>query len=61
MLFRSISNIYYTNILKLLAGLILSAFINNIKYKLTRNIENINNNKVIKANIISQVKLELFE
>jgi hypothetical protein len=43
---------YYTNILELLAGLISSAFINNIKYKLTRNIENINNNRIIKANII---------
>jgi hypothetical protein len=50
---------YYTNILEPLASLILSAFINNVKYRLTGNIENINNNKVIKTNIISQIKLEL--
>ena len=30
-----------------------SIFINNIKYRLIRNIENINNNRIIKANIIS--------
>jgi hypothetical protein len=31
-----------------------------MKYRLTGNIENINNNRVVKTNIISQVKLELF-
>jgi hypothetical protein len=52
-LFKYILDIYYTNILELLSGLILNAFINNIKYRLTGNIENINNNRIIKANIIS--------
>jgi hypothetical protein len=32
-----------------------------MKYRLIRNIKNINNNRVIKANIISQIKLELFQ
>jgi hypothetical protein len=50
---------YRTNILEPLAGLISSAFIDNVKYRLTGNIENINNNGVVKANVISQVKLEL--
>jgi hypothetical protein len=46
------NNIFYINILKLLAYLILSAFINYIKNKFFKNIKNINNNKVIKVNII---------
>ena len=41
-----------TNILELLAGLISSAFINNIEYRFAGNIENINNNRVIEINII---------
>jgi hypothetical protein len=50
--------VYCTNILELLAGLISSAFIDNIEYRLTGNIENINDNRVVEANIISQIELE---
>ena len=49
----------YINILELLAGLISSTFINNIEYRFTRDIENINNNRVIEINIVSQIELKL--
>ena len=40
------------DILQLFTCLKLGAFINNIKYRLTVNIYNINNNIVIKINVI---------
>ena len=49
----------YTNILESLIGLVSSTFINNIKYKFIKDIKNINNNRVIEINIISQIKLKL--
>ena len=52
---------YYINILKLLINLISSAFINNIKDKLFKDIKNINNNRVIKVNIIFKVKFGSFK
>ncbi len=48
----------YTNILKPLAGLVSSALVNDMEYRFARDIENINNNRVIKVNVIFQVKLE---
>jgi hypothetical protein len=39
--------------------LISSALINNIKYKFTINIEDIDNNRVIKIDIIFKVEFEL--
>ena len=47
-----------TDILESLAGLVSSTFIDNIKYRFARDIENINNNRVIEINIIFQVELE---
>jgi hypothetical protein len=41
--------------------LVLSALVNNVKYKLPGNIKNINNNRVIKVNIVFKVKLESFK
>ena len=49
----------YTDISEPLAGLVLSAFVDNVEYRFARDIENINNNRVIEINIISQVELEL--
>jgi hypothetical protein len=48
----------YINVLKLLTSLISSTFINDIKYKFVKDIENVNNYKVIEINIISQIELE---
>ena len=48
----------YTDILEPLAGLISSAFVNNVEYRFAGDIENINNNRVIEINIIFQVELE---
>ena len=42
-LFR-VLGIYSANILELIAPIVFSAFVNNIKYKLPGNIEDINNN-----------------
>jgi hypothetical protein len=39
--------------------LVSSAFIDNVEYRFAGNIENINNNRVIEINIISQIELEL--
>jgi hypothetical protein len=49
----------YTDILELLAGLVSSAFIDDVEYRFVGNIENINDNRVIEIDIIFQVKLEL--
>jgi hypothetical protein len=43
----------YNDILELLASLVLSAFIDDIEYKFTRNIENVNDYKVVEINIVS--------
>ena len=47
-----------TDILEPLAGLISSAFVNNVEYRFAGDIENINNNRVIEIDIIFQVELE---
>jgi hypothetical protein len=47
-----------TDILKPLSGLILYTFINNVEHRLTVNIEYINNNGIVKIDIIPQIKLE---
>jgi hypothetical protein len=49
---------YYINILKPLTGLISSALVNDMKYKFLKNIENVNDNRVIKVNIVFKVKLK---
>jgi hypothetical protein len=41
------------NVLKLLASLVSSAFVNDIEYKFARDIENVNDYKVVKIDIIS--------
>ena len=54
-LIQHIYNIPYilnTNILQLFTYLKLGAFINNIKYRPAVNIYNINNNTVVKVNIV---------
>ena len=48
-----------TDILEPLAGLVSSAFINDMEYRFIGDIENINNNRVIEIDIIFQIKLEL--
>jgi hypothetical protein len=50
--------VFSANILELFASLIPGSFVDNIKYKFTINIKYINNNKVIKIDIIFKVKLE---
>jgi hypothetical protein len=46
------------NILQLLASLISCTFVNYIKYKLSYNIEDIDNNGIVKVNVVLQVELE---
>jgi hypothetical protein len=48
----------YIDILEPLAGLVSSAFVNDVEYKFAGNIKNINDNRVIKVNVVFQVKLE---
>jgi hypothetical protein len=48
----------YINVLKLLTNLVSSAFIDNIKYKFVKDIENVNDYRVIEIDIISQIELE---
>jgi hypothetical protein len=50
--------VFSANILKLFASLIPGSFVDNIKYKFTINIKYINDNRVIKIDIIFEVKLE---
>jgi hypothetical protein len=47
------------DILEPLAGLVSSAFVNNVEHKFARDIENIDNNRVIEIDVVSQVELEL--
>jgi hypothetical protein len=52
---------YYINILKPLTGLISSTLVNDVKYKLPGNIENVNDNRVIKVNVVFKVELKSFK
>jgi hypothetical protein len=45
--------VYSTNILELIAPVISSALVNNIENRLPEDIEYINDNREVKANIIS--------
>jgi hypothetical protein len=49
----------YTNILESLAGLVSSAFVDDMEYRFAGDIENIDDNRVIEIDIISQIELEL--
>jgi hypothetical protein len=46
------------DVLKPLTSLISSAFINDMKHKFAKDIENVDDYKVIEINIISQIELE---
>jgi hypothetical protein len=47
-----------TDILELLASLVSSAFVDNVEHKFAGNIENIDDNRVIKIDVVFQVELE---
>jgi hypothetical protein len=46
------------DILQLLAGLVSCTFVNYVKHKLPRNIEDVDDNRVVEVNVVSQVELE---
>ena len=50
---------FSANILELFASLVPSSFVDYIKYKFTINVKYINDNRVVKIDIILKRKLEL--
>jgi hypothetical protein len=46
------------DILQLLAGLVSCTFVNYVKHRLPCNIEDVDDNGVVKVNVVSQVELE---
>jgi hypothetical protein len=42
----------YVNVLELLAGLVSSAFVDDVEHKFARNIENIDDNRVIEIDVV---------
>ena len=49
----------YINILEPLAGLVSSAFVDDVEHRFAGDIENIDDNRVIEIDVVSQVELEL--
>jgi hypothetical protein len=46
------------DILQPLAGLVSCTFVNYVKHRLPRNIEDVDDNGVVEVNVVSQVELE---
>jgi hypothetical protein len=47
-----------TDVLEPLAGLVSSAFVDDMEHKFARDIENVNDYRVVEINIVSQIELE---
>ena len=56
--FKGIPSMLSANILKLFTSLISGSFVDYIKDKFTINVKHINDNKVVKIDIVLEVKLE---
>jgi hypothetical protein len=50
--------VYCTDILKLLAGLISGALVDDVKYRLPGDIEDVDDNRVIKVDVVFEVELK---
>jgi hypothetical protein len=57
--FKGILSILSANILELFTGLVSGSFVDYIEDKFTINIEYINDNRVVKIDIVFKVKLKL--
>jgi hypothetical protein len=50
--------VYYTDILKPLAGLISGALVDDVKHRLPGDIEDVDDNRVIEVDVVFEVELE---
>jgi len=56
--FKGIPSVLSANVLKLFTSLVSGSFVDYIKDKFTINVKHINNNKVVKIDIVFKAKLK---